>query len=1070
MMDIDEQETNSSAEQLFLSAVERGDAQAVKYALKRQNVLKTGALDASGRNAMLIALENGHIEILKLLLQYDVCVTDCLLYAVDMQFYKAVEVICNFSKILKERDIDIVNARPQGEDFHPVITPIILAAHHNDYDVIKLLLSYGASIGVQESATEVTEKHTLQHSLGSLLVYRALASEAYITLTSIDPINRAFVLCKKLRQLSEREMEFGDEFTELERQCETFAAELFAQTRSTEETTTILTYNPKEWATGAVNVDLPHKCFEAIVYKQKKFMAHPHCQQFLIERWYRGLKDWRETGILKKMVISSLIMMFFPILSLVYILLPHKKITQFFRIAYVKFVMHTGSSLMFLLLIFLSLFRIEDWLSSDTSLNSNEAYEQSIVQDSTRGGLPSTIEFIMLAWIIGMTWREMKQVWSDGLQKYLTDAWNLMDFLSLCFYWISYALMLISWLRWRREYNELDANDVSEFFRKKRMTLEELDDYSQNVSLPQIQEYIDSAVAQIIQNTTAINGEQLTQFMEALVTKLSGLMNTDTDDTLVASDTVSQILAKHIDDGIIMESRLEWDPYDPDLVVEGLFSLANILTVLRMINIVIISKQVGPLQISLWGMFNDIVKFLAIFCFVLLAFTIGLTQLYKFYSTLTIINCIDEEGACSGGFTSFISTLRTLFWNLFGLIVLEDLQTNANHVLTEGIGEFAFAAYHVIGIIILLNALIAMMSNTYTRIEENSDTEWKFARARLWLDYIQKGSTAPPPFNVIPSVKTIYRFLNHVKYWLCPRLRKKRNKKQKAAKAEFENNYEMISQQLVVRYWADKRSSAKEGEKHVTHSDILKVKQDISSFRYDMLTNHQRNEKTVIVMNDTTKEMMNRILEIQTTLDESLKALSRDQEMMNRVLEIQATLNALSMSHVQSPGEGDDNSTVDINIKETDDSEDVEHYSELENDQSKVEPEIPDIQIEAVIEPIPNSQSDPEIRREVGPSDVIESEVGPSNVVIESDTDLRAEPDQAVDSESDISNIQTEREEKRNSLPPSSKERTKPYAVTPGGQNEEPTERDKFGFPLWFSHDSSIKSRLHTNTSGPMKE
>ena len=28
--------------------------------------------------------------------------------------------------------------------------------------------------------------------------------------------------------------------------------------------------------------------------------------------------------------------------------------------------------------------------------------------------------------------------------------------------------------------------------------------------------------------------------------------------------------------------------------------------------------------------------------------------------------------------------------------------------------------------------------------------EWKFARTKLWLNYIDEGSTLPVPFNMIP--------------------------------------------------------------------------------------------------------------------------------------------------------------------------------------------------------------------------------------------------------------------------------------------------------------------------------
>ena len=42
-----------------------------------------------------------------------------------------------------------------------------------------------------------------------------------------------------------------------------------------------------------------------------------------------------------------------------------------------------------------------------------------------------------------------------------------------------------------------------------------------------------------------------------------------------------------------------------------------------------------------------------------------------------------------------------------------------------------FGSYSVCNIIVLLNMLIAMMSNSYTIISERSDMEWKFARSEF---------------------------------------------------------------------------------------------------------------------------------------------------------------------------------------------------------------------------------------------------------------------------------------------------------------------------------------------------
>ena len=88
-----------------------------------------------------------------------------------------------------------------------------------------------------------------------------------------------------------------------------------------------------------------------------------------------------------------------------------------------------------------------------------------------------------------------------------------------------------------------------------------------------------------------------------------------------------------------------------------------------------------------------------------------------------------------------------------------------------------FGSYSVCNIIVLLNMLIAMMSTSYTNISERSDTEWKFARSKiyfqsskmplkvhlfsgkLWISYFEEGSTVPPPFNLIPTPKSVFRFM-----------------------------------------------------------------------------------------------------------------------------------------------------------------------------------------------------------------------------------------------------------------------------------------------------------------------
>ncbi len=62
--------------------------------------------------------------------------------------------------------------------------------------------------------------------------------------------------------------------------------------------------------------------------------------------------------------------------------------------------------------------------------------------------------------------------------------------------------------------------------------------------------------------------------------------------------------------------------------------------------------------------------------------------------------------------------MKTLFWALFGMNELSTLTFDeADLILTESLGQFMYALYLLIAVIVLLNALIAMMSNTYARVE-----------------------------------------------------------------------------------------------------------------------------------------------------------------------------------------------------------------------------------------------------------------------------------------------------------------------------------------------------------------
>ena len=151
----------------------------------------------------------------------------------------------------------------------------MLASHHNNYDIIKILLEYGARIEDPEYYAFSTQTQTLQHSLGMLNIYRALASQAYISLTSADPIHTAFEMCVKLRKLSMKNPEFSEQFQELAGQCEQFAADILGHIRNHKEQTCILYHDPYLWGAYVEGNGVgPYKVKIAIHYEQRKVGSH----------------------------------------------------------------------------------------------------------------------------------------------------------------------------------------------------------------------------------------------------------------------------------------------------------------------------------------------------------------------------------------------------------------------------------------------------------------------------------------------------------------------------------------------------------------------------------------------------------------------------------------------------------------------------------------------------------------------------------------------------------------------------------------------------------------------------
>nr|XP_005907215.1 PREDICTED: short transient receptor potential channel 4 isoform X5 [Bos mutus] len=700
----------SPSEKAYLNAVEKGDYASVKKSLEEAEIyfkININCIDPLGRTALLIAIENENLELIELLLSFNVYVGDALLHAIRKEVVGAVELLLNHKKPSGEKQVPPILLDKQFSEFTPDITPIILAAHTNNYEIIKLLVQKGVSVPrpheVRCNCVECvssSDVDSLRHSRSRLNIYKALASPSLIALSSEDPFLTAFQLSWELQELSKVENEFKSEYEELSRQCKQFAKDLLDQTRSSRELEIILNYRDDNSLLEEQSGNDLARLKLAIKYRQKEFVAQPNCQQLLASRWYDEFPGWRRRHWAVKMVTCFIVGLLFPVFSVCYLIAPKSPLGLFIRKPFIKFICHTASYLTFLFLLLLASQHIDR-------------------SDLNRQGPPPTIvEWMILPWVLGFIWGEIKQMWDGGLQDYIHDWWNLMDFVMNSLYLATISLKIVAFVKY-----------------------------------------------------SALN------------------------------------------------PRESWDMWHPTLVAEALFAIANIFSSLRLISLFTANSHLGPLQISLGRMLLDILKFLFIYCLVLLAFANGLNQLYFYYEETKGLSC--KGIRCekqNNAFSTLFETLQSLFWSIFGLINLYVTNVKAQHEFTEFVGATMFGTYNVISLVVLLNMLIAMMNNSYQLIADHADIEWKFARTKLWMSYFEEGGTLPTPFNVIPSPKSLWYLIKWIWTHLCKKKMRRKPEsfgtigRRAADNLRRHHQYQEVMRNLVKRYVAAMIRDAKTEE------------------------------------------------------------------------------------------------------------------------------------------------------------------------------------------------------------------------------------------------------------------
>uniref|UniRef100_A0A670Z3X4 Ion transport domain-containing protein n=1 Tax=Pseudonaja textilis TaxID=8673 RepID=A0A670Z3X4_PSETE len=155
-------------------------------------------------------------------------------------------------------------------------------------------------------------------------------------------------------------------------------------------------------------------------------------------------------------------------------------------------------------------------------------------------------------------------------------------------------------------------------------------------------------------------------------------------------------------------------------------------------------------------------RFMFIMMIILTAFLCGMNNIYVHY----------QESERLG---SFNETFQFLFWTMMGMEEHKVVDM-PQYFMAELVGRVLYGVFTIVMVIVLLNMLIAMITNSFQKIENDADVEWKFARSKLYLSFFREGLTLPVPFNIIPTPKSTFYAIRGFFRFLCCHKSKKSQK------------------------------------------------------------------------------------------------------------------------------------------------------------------------------------------------------------------------------------------------------------------------------------------------------
>ncbi|CAL8069370.1 unnamed protein product [Orchesella dallaii] len=191
---------------------------------------------------------------------------------------------------------------------------------------------------------------------------------------------------------------------------------------------------------------------------------------------------------------------------------------------------------------------------------------------------------------------------------------------------------------------------------------------------------------------------------------------------------------------------------DPLLLGECTLAISTVCAGIRLLRVLILNQNVGPLQCAFMKMSGNLKTFAIFYIVAVGTYALGTQILFRPYQNLTKIDNNETKYAPTN-FNNIEDSMETFFWSFFSGLKKENMEIftpKREFINSQGKLEVVEQPQTTTQFTATLIQMWLFSNTQETILGEDKDTNWKYKRTQEWMYHIQDTYLAPP-FNLLPN-------------------------------------------------------------------------------------------------------------------------------------------------------------------------------------------------------------------------------------------------------------------------------------------------------------------------------